>query len=105
MKKKKKRQKKKRKKLGNSYYVEIRLQYLTDVKSRCEENTKAGRVSVSVSQPATATTIPLSFVLKSVPESPSGTGLNSYLKNKKTKTKQRNKQKTQKVITLQSIMF
>lgn len=39
---------------------------------------KAGQVSVTVSSASHATTIPLSFVLKSVPEGPSGTGHKSY---------------------------
>lgn len=81
-KKKKKRAKTQRKRNPrNSHYVEIRLPYVNAVRSRSEESASRPSVCVPAFQPATATTtMTPSFVLKSAPESPSGTGRKFLLK-------------------------
>lgn len=78
-KKKAKTQRKRNRNPRNSFYVEIRLPHLNAVKSRCEEATKAGQVSERLSA-SPGHTHPLSFVSKSAPESPSGTGHKFLLK-------------------------
>lgn len=78
-KKKAKTQRKRKRNPRNCFYMEIRLLHLKAVKSRCEENMKAGQVSERLSA-SPGHNHPLSFVSKSAPESPSGTGHKFLLK-------------------------
>lgn len=80
-KKKKAKQRHKEKEPRPSHRVEIRLPHGNAVGSRSEESASRPSVCVPAFRPATATTtMTPSFVLKSAPESPSGTGRKFLLK-------------------------